>query len=340
MKISERPSLKSLNTFGVEAHAALRIDIESEEDILALPSLDPSRDLLLGGGSNILLASDVPGTVFLNRIRGRQVVKQSQSDVVVEVGAGENWHELVKWSLEQGYSGLENLALIPGSVGAAPIQNIGAYGVELASLLDSVTAWDSRLQSWKILDADECEFGYRDSLFKSTQPGRFLITSIRLSLSRDFTPRITYKALAEELGEPAPAGLTARDVYEAVIRIRSRKLPDPATIGNAGSFFKNPVVSSAQAGPILRAHPDLPTWPAANGQIKLSAAWMIERCGLKGHSKGPAGVSDLHALVLINRGGASGEQILALAQQVRAVVEEKFEVRLQYEPRIVQFKDI
>ncbi len=339
MKVFERPSLKELNTFGVEALAALRIDIESEEDVLALPSFEPSRDLLLGGGSNVLLVSDVPGTVFLNRIAGRDVVEQTDGQVVVEVGAGENWHEFVTWCVSRGFSGVENLSLIPGSAGAAPLQNIGAYGVELSSVLVSVTAWDWRKQNWRAFNRQECEFTYRDSRFKSAEPDRYLITSLRLALDLEFTPQLHYPGLVEELGSPNSKQLTPGEVAEAVNRIRRRKLPDPAQQGNAGSFFKNPVLSETEAGMIRQDHPDLPAWPAGDGKTKLSAGWLIERCGLKGAEVGGAAVSEKHALVLVNSDGATGEELWLLAQRVRDEVQRRFGITLEPEPRIVDLAE-
>ncbi len=337
MKVIEAASLEALNTFGVQARAALQFDIESEEDILALPAFDPARDLLLGGGSNVLLLSDVPGNVFCNRIKGRQIVDGNGRHATVEVGAGEPWHEFVRWTLDYGLCGLENLSLIPGLAGAAPIQNIGAYGVELASVLESVTAWDWQAGNWRVFDREECRFAYRDSRFKSDEPDRYLITSLRLALSKAFAPQLTYPGLLEELGSVSTNELTAKRVSDAVVRIRQRKLPDPAVQGNAGSFFKNPIIDPGMADHLRGEHPELPAWPVDKGMIKISAAWLIERCGLKGLTDGAAGVSDRHALVVVNKGGASGADIWRLARRVRDTVEESFGIRLQPEPKIVSF---
>lgn len=338
MKVIERPSLRGLNTFGVDARAALRVDIESEEDILALPSFNAERDLLLGGGSNVLLVSDVPGTVFLNCIAGREVIEQTDRRAIIEVGAGEIWHEFVTWCVDQGFSGVENLSLIPGRAGAAPMQNIGAYGVELSSILVSVTAWDLHKQAWRVFSREECHFDYRDSRFKSDQPDRYLITSLRLALDLEFTPRLDYPGLAEELQRSDESPLTPRRVAAAVDSIRRRKLPDPAKVGNAGSFFKNPVLPESDASALMKEHPHLPAWPAGLGTKKVSAAWLIERCGLKGASEGGAAVSPQHALVLINRGDATGEQVWQLACRVRDQVRGQFGIRLDPEPRIVDFR--
>ncbi|MEJ2384918.1 MAG: UDP-N-acetylmuramate dehydrogenase [Xanthomonadales bacterium] len=336
MKVRENPSLRSLNTFGLDATARLLLEIETEEDLLTAPALDPDRDLVLGGGSNVVLVDDVPGTIFLNRIRGIEAVGEDGDDCFVEAGAGEDWHGLVNWSLDHGLGGLENLSLIPGSVGAAPIQNIGAYGVELESVLESVTCWNWRDGGWVVFGRDACRFGYRDSRFKQ-KPDRYLVTSVRLRLRRSFEPVLSYAGLAEELERTGITRPTARDVSDAVIHLRRRKLPDPAIEGNAGSFFKNPVVDAAVADALLGRHPGLPVWPQPDGRRKLSAAWLIEHCGLKGTTVGGAAVSKRHALVLVNRGGATGRDVATLAAQVQDVVNDRFGILLEPEPRLVRF---
>ena len=280
MKVRENPSLHALNTFGLDATAGLLVEIESEEDLLDLPALDPERDLLLGGGSNVVLVDNVPGTVFLNRVRGIAVIEDDGDACLVEVGAGENWHGLVDWSLDHGLNGLENLALIPGCAGAAPIQNIGAYGVELESVLESVTCWDWREAGWHMFSRADCRFSYRDSRFKQ-EPDRYLVASVRLRLRRSFEPVLSYAGLAEELERSGTTRPTARDVADAVVRLRRQKLPDPAVEGNAGSFFKNPTVDAATADALLGRCPELPVWSQPDGRCKLSAGWLIEACGLK-----------------------------------------------------------
>jgi UDP-N-acetylmuramate dehydrogenase len=334
MKVLERPSLKALNTFGVEASAGLLLTIDTEEDLLSLPTFDPGRDFVLGGGSNVLFASDVPGTVFLNRILGKAIISDHGDSVQVEAGAGENWHKLVRWSLNQGLSGLENLSLIPGLTGAAPLQNIGAYGVELSSVLERVTAWDWQKSAWATLDPEQCLFAYRDSLFKSLEPDRYLITSIRLQLSRLFKPHLDYAGLREALLSMGIDHATPKQVSDAVIRIRQKQLPDPGVTGNAGSFFKNPVVSMDEAELLRGRFPGLPAWPAGADRAKLSAAWMIEQCGWKGTREHDAAVSSLHALVLINQGQASGQQILALSKKITSSVAGEFGITLEPEPKI------
>ena len=337
MKVTERPSLKTLNTFGVEAFAGLMLTLETEEDLLSLPPFKTDRDLLLGGGSNILFASNIPGTVFRNCIHGKEVVKSDDDHVWVEAGAGEIWHELVLWTLQQGFSGLENLSLIPGFAGAAPIQNIGAYGVEISSVLESVTAWDLESHQWALFSHDQCQLAYRDSIFKSGTPDRYLVTSIRLKLDRRFSPRLDYSGLREELSHKGINQPMAGQVSDAVIRLRQRKLPDPGITGNAGSFFKNPVLTRQEVSSLQEQNPEIPCWPQADDKLKISAAWLIEQCGFKGHRHGGAGVSDRHALVLVNHGNASGREILALATRIQSAVYGKFGVTLQPEPKVVNF---
>jgi len=338
MKRSRNASLKPYNSFSVEARAAQLIELESVNDIdefIANDRFDSQRDLILGGGSNILFTADVEGCVILNRVPGKRIVEDAGDDVIIEASGGENWHQLVLWSLDQGLSGIENLSLIPGLAGAAPMQNIGAYGVELADVLESVKAIDLPSRERREFDNTQCRFAYRDSRFKSDDAGRYLITGIRLRLRREFRPRLTYSGIAEELASMGIDTPGARQVSDAVIRIRQRKLPDPALTGNAGSFFKNPLVDRAAADLLLREFPGLPAHPDGE-QAKLSAAWMIEHCGWKGRSMGQAAVSDKHALVLINKGDASGAEILALADAIRESVLERFSVELQPEPLIIR----
>jgi len=337
MIVTRHPSLKYFNSFGVEATAGLMLTMEREDDLPAMPAFDAASDFLLGGGSNVLFASDVPGTVYRNGILGKAIVSSDSDHAWVEAAAGENWHELVRWTLQEGLSGLENLSLIPGLAGAAPIQNIGAYGVELSALLENVTAWDLARASWRTFSLDECQPGYRDSYFKSVAPDRYLITSIRLRLDRNFSPQLDYKGLREELEPPQAGELTALQVSDAVMRIRQRKLENPAAIGNAGSFFKNPIVRTTQCQAMAERFTGIPNWPVTHDTSKLSAAWMIEHCGLKGYREGDAGVSERHALVLVNHGKASGRQILNLARTIQSRVQETFDVLLEPEPRVVDY---
>jgi UDP-N-acetylmuramate dehydrogenase len=337
VKRSFNVSLKPLNSFGVEASAAQLIELESTDDLLAFSAehrFDRTRDLILGGGSNILFTTDIEGTVILNRVPGKRIVEDSGDEVVLEASAGENWHKLVLWSLAQGLSGIENLSLIPGQAGAAPLQNIGAYGVELADVLDSVMTIDLESRQPRVFQNSQCQFEYRNSRFKSTDAGKFMITAIRLRLRRKFMARLSYSGIGEELSLMGIDTPTAGQVSDAVIRIRQRRLPDPRVHGNAGSFFKNPLVSRLTADLLLRDFKDLPVY-SDGGQAKLSAAWMIEKCGWKGRSLGRAAVSGQHALVLINRDNASGADILALADTIRESVRNRFNIELQPEPLII-----
>ena len=338
MKRILNASLKHLNSFSVEARAGRLLELESEEDLQTLiseHSFDVTSDLILGGGSNIVFAGDVEGTVILNRVTGKTIVEDMDDEVVVEASAGENWHQLVLWCLDHGLSGIENLSLIPGLVGAAPMQNIGAYGVELADVLDSVLTLELKNGVPREFKQKDCHFTYRNSRFKSADAGKYLITGIRLRLQRVFKPKLAYRGLGEELLAMGVDSPTARQLSDAVIRIRQRKLPDPKSFGNAGSFFKNPVVSRIEAESLTKEHPGLPVYPVGN-EAKLSAGWLIEQCGWKGRSMGRAAVSEQHALVLINKGNATGQEILALAQAIQASVRDRFGIELEPEPLIIR----
>ena len=339
MKRSHNASLKHLNSFSVEARAGQILALESEQDLRTLAAehrFNPQNDLVLGGGSNVLFAADLEGNVILNRIKGKKISEDSGDNVLIEACGGENWHQLVLWSLEQGLSGIENLSLIPGLAGAAPMQNIGAYGVELADVLESVQALELATGQVHEFTHADCQFGYRDSRFKSVDANRFLITRIRLRLQRTFTANLGYAGLSDELQVAGISEPTARQVSDAVIRIRRQKLPDPQIIGNAGSFFKNPVVSRSSAELLKIDFNAIPVYPTHDDKAKLSAGWMIDQCGWKGHREGDAGVSDQHALVLVNYGNASGQHILELANAISESVHHRFGVELQPEPRIIK----
>ncbi len=334
--------LSGRNTFRVAARAPWRLQVN---DASVLPeALDQEQVrgqplLVLGGGSNLLFAGDAPGVVVEVCAAQVRIVEDRGATVRVRAGAGADWHALVMWSLDQGLCGLENLALIPGRVGAAPIQNIGAYGVEVGQHVVAVQAWDREAGAWLRLERDACAFGYRDSVFKR-HPGRWIITEVELELAREgdapATLALGYAGVADELAAMGVATPRARDVASAIIRLRQRKLPDPQVTGNAGSFFKNPVVPASFAEALLATHPRLPVFPGGAGDTrKLSAAWLIEACGLKGLRQGDAGISAAHALVLVNHGGASGAQLLELARHVAATVQARFGVDLEPEPGII-----
>ncbi|MET4614905.1 UDP-N-acetylmuramate dehydrogenase [Stenotrophomonas sp. 2619] len=336
--LTENASLKALNTFHVEASAAQLLELHDPSllpDVLALPQVADAPLLVLGSGSNVLLAGNVDGTVLVFANRSIEILEHRADHTVVRAGAGVSWHGLVMWSLQNGLSGLENLALIPGTAGASPIQNIGAYGVQVDEFIQAVEAWDREAAAWVRLDPEACQFGYRDSVFKQ-MPERYLITAIELRLPLLHALRLGYAGINEEMQAMGVELPVAADVANAVINIRRRKLPDPDVLGNAGSFFKNPVLPLEQVDVLLQHFPDLPVYPAdQDTRRKLSAAWMIEACGWKGYRDGDAGVSPHHALVLVNHGTATGEQLLALARQISASVLEKFGVPIEPEPRLI-----
>ena len=343
--------LRRRNTFGVPARAAVLAEVA---DPAALPALFGAElaglpVLVLGGGSNVLFAGDPEGAVLALRGERMAVVDDAGTCVRVRADAGAGWDAFVRWTLARGLSGLENLALIPGTVGAAPIQNIGAYGAEASETITAVEAFEPATGTLRRFAAADCAFAYRDSLFKR-QAGRYVVTAVEFALSRDAAPRVDYAGVRAELDAMgAGHAPTAVQVAAAVSAIRRRKLPDPARIGNAGSFFKNPVVPALVAAELAAAHPALPVFPVApfpadaaahgasgdTGRRKLSAAWLIDQCGWKGHRTGDAGVAEGHALVLVNHGGASGAALLALARRIAASVLERFGVALEPEPRIV-----
>jgi UDP-N-acetylmuramate dehydrogenase len=335
--IVENASLEGRNTFHVAARAALLIDVRKRDalaELFGFAALKTQPVLVLGEGSNILFTRDWPGVVVSIATRGIAVLEADAERAIVRVEAGENWNDFVHWSLAQGFAGLENLVAIWGTVGAAPMQNIGAYGVEVREFIRRVEVWDRVEARATSLDNADCGFAYRDSVFKRT-PDRYVITAVEFELSRTRALRLDYAGVREELaalGVDVPRPPT---VAEAITRIRMRKLPNPLAVGNAGSFFKNPLVPEALAASLRRAHPALPSWPSGDGASKLSAAWLVESAGFKGVREGDAGISSQHALVLVNHGKATGAALRALAERVQAGVRERFGVELQTEPLVV-----
>jgi len=328
-------SLQPFNTFGLPARARryLRVTDPAQLDSLrADPTLAGLPRFVLGGGSNVLLTRDVEALVLHMAIPGRAVVGEEDGAVLVRAGAGENWHGFVGFTLEQGLGGLENLSLIPGTVGAAPIQNIGAYGLEIKDVFHSLTAYDLASGERRILRAADCRFGYRDSLFKHADGTNLVVLDVTFALPRAWQPNLRYAELGNALREAGLDAPTPRQVSDAVVAIRRRKLPDPAQVGNAGSFFKNPVVTGEQCAALLARFPQLVHHAQADGSEKLAAGWLIDQCGWKGRGIGAAGVYPKQALVLVNKGGASGEDVLALARAIQADVLEKFGVALEPEP--------
>jgi UDP-N-acetylmuramate dehydrogenase len=334
--IVENASLQGRNTFHVAARTNLLVDVRKPSafgELFGYAMLRSQPLLVLGEGSNILFTRDWPGIVLAVAALGIRVVRDDGEKARIRVEAGESWNDFVHWSLGRGYVGLENLVLIPGTVGAAPIQNIGAYGTEVREFITAVEAWDRVAGRLVTLANADCGFAYRDSLFKRERD-RYVVSAVEFELSRTRALRVDYAGVREELATMGADDLTAPAVAEAIARIRTRKLPNPALLGNAGSFFKNPLVETAQADALLAAHPGLPAWPAGDRR-KLSAAWLIEACGLKGLRDGDAGISAQHALVLVNHGNASGAQLWAFAKRVRAAVRERFGVVLEPEPLVV-----
>ncbi len=337
-RIARGADLRARNSFGVAAHAPLLVEVH---DPASLPSVFARHlpagvaPLVLGGGSNLLFTGDPDVPVLALRDERVAVLDDDGGTATVRAGAGANWHRFVRATLDLGLCGLENLALIPGTVGAAPIQNIGAYGVEVGERVHAVEAYEPAGGRFVRLSDRDCAFAYRDSLFKR-DGARYVVTAVEFRLPREAPVRTGYAGIAEEL---AAAGIDAPgplQVFEAVCAVRRRKLPDPAVVGNAGSFFKNPIVPVAQADALAAAHPGMPVYPGADpGSRKLPAAWLIEACGWKGARDGDAGISPGHALVLVNHGAASGAQLLALARRVAASVQARFGVPLEPEPRIV-----
>ncbi|PTR22816.1 UDP-N-acetylmuramate dehydrogenase [Luteibacter sp. OK325] len=324
------------NTLRVNARAKLLAEVRDPTrlpDILAYPAIRDGKVLVLGEGSNMLIGGDFDGTVLAMATRGVETF-QRDDRVLIRVAAGERWDDFVRWSLGQGYAGLENLILIPGTVGASPIQNIGAYGVEVAEFIDTVEAWDTHQGEFVVLDKAACAFSYRDSTFKQ-QAGRWIVVAVTFALPRERPLSLDYAGIRDEVAKMGVERATPYHVAEAVVRLRSRKLPDPAVIGNAGSFFKNPIIGATKADALALAHPGLPVWPHTGGTSKISAGWLIEAAGFKGERDGDAGISNRHALVLVNHGKATGPQLWAFARKVIAGVEAKFGVTLEPEPLVV-----
>ena len=338
MQLLEHQPLLSLNTFGIEADARYYGEFASVEELLRLLDFKKTHDLpllILGGGSNLLLTKDFEGLVIRNRIKGIEITGADSEHTYIRVGAGEVWHEFVTWCIEKGLAGLENMSLIPGSVGAAPMQNIGAYGVELKEVFDSLEAIHIESGSMHRFTKEECKFGYRESIFKTSHKNQYVITSVHFKARNTAKLNTSYGAIEDELKRMNITVPNIKDVSEAVCNIRRSKLPDPKVTGNAGSFFKNPEVKKSVHDELKARYPELVAYPLANGDMKLAAGWLIEQSGWKGKSIGNAGVHAKQALVLVNLGGAKGNDILRLSLEVKASVREKFGVELETEVNII-----
>ena len=326
-------SLLAHNTFGFDARARHAMHIDSVDAAVALatdPRIANMPQLVLGGGSNIVLTRDFDGVALIVGITGKRLIGEDDDAWLVEAGAGENWHGFVAWTLAHGMPGLENLALIPGTVGAAPIQNIGAYGLEMGERFERLSAVELATGERADFDRAACAFGYRDSFFKRAGRGRFMITSVVFRLSKAWTPRADYADVARAL--EAAAKPDAKAIFDAVVAVRRAKLPDWTVLGNAGSFFKNPVVSATAFETLKQREPGVVSYSQADGQVKLAAGWLIDQCGWKGRGIGGAAVHDRQALVLVNRGGATGAQVLELAEAIKRDVLARFGVDLEMEP--------
>lgn len=338
IEIRHNESLKSYNTFGIDVKAKFFCEINSKEQFLELiqsGQLSRQPFLLLGGGSNILFTKDVDGLVVKMNITGREILFQDEDIALVRIFAGENWDDIVSWSLDQGFNGLENLSLIPGNVGSCPIQNIGAYGVEVKDFIEEVEVMYLADGEQKVLRNNKCGFAYRDSIFKRELKGKVAILSVTFRLNKSENLHLAYGAISRELETMGITVPTSSDVREAVCHIRRSKLPDPAILGNAGSFFKNPTVSPEICNQLVLKFPTLPSYPQANGSYKLAAGWLIEQCGWKGVRVGDAGVHNVQALVLVNYGSATGKELLTLATEIKQSVRVKFGVELEMEVNIL-----
>ena len=338
LAIEKGVNLRTLNAFGLPALAPTLVRIDSDATLRRVidhPELGRAPKLVLGGGSNIVFTRDPQALVLKVEVLGRRLVDDRADAWIVEAGAGENWHDTVAWTLAQGWPGLENLALIPGNVGAAPVQNIGAYGVELKDRFESLDLVDLVTGRSATLGLDACHFGYRDSVFKHALADKSVITRVRFRLPKPWRPVVGYLELERKIQETGNAEPDAKTVFDWVSAIRRAKLPDPATIGNVGSFFKNPVVSTEQCRDIIGRDPEVVHYLLPDGTCKLAAGWLIDACGWKGKSIGRAGVYEKQALVLVNRGGASGAEVVTLARAIQESVYGRFGIRLEPEPVIV-----
>ncbi|MBZ9630682.1 UDP-N-acetylmuramate dehydrogenase [Salegentibacter sp. LM13S] len=337
MQVAENFSLKEYNTFGVDVTARKFVSVHSTGELRdVLQQTYASEIFVLGGGSNMLLTQDIDKTVIHIGLKGIELISESRDDVVLKVGAGENWHQFVLYCIEKGYGGLENLSLIPGNVGTAPVQNIGAYGVELKDSFESCEAM--RIQTLEVdtFSAEQCEFDYRNSVFKNKLKGEYIITSVNFRLSKkDHQLSTSYGAIQEELDRHNIEKPTVKNVSDAVISIRQQKLPDPRELGNSGSFFKNPVIKETEFKKLQKQFPEMPFYALQANNIKIPAGWLIDQAGLKGYRQGDAGVHKNQALVLVNYGNATGQEILALSKEIQDKIYKKYGIQLEPEVNVI-----
>jgi UDP-N-acetylmuramate dehydrogenase len=339
MTIRENVDLQSLNTFGIKVSASRFVTIKSTEEARTLfqsPIFKNSKHLILGGGSNVLFTKDFDGLVVKVELRGIDIVSENENTLTLKVASGEVWHQFVSYCVERNLGGVENLSLIPGTIGAAPIQNIGAYGVEIRSILTYVEAIEINTGAIRMFSNAECKFGYRDSIFKQHEKGKYLISSITLTLTkRNHQFNTSYGAIEETLKQQGVTEPTVKSISDAVTHIRKSKLPDPQVVGNAGSFFKNPTIENKLYESIKKDYPTFPSFPSGDGHVKIPAAWLIEQCGWKGKTFDHIGVHKNQALVLVNYGGGDGKKIWQLALDIKASVEQKFNIVLQPEVNVI-----
>lgn len=327
-------SLRTRNSFGVDQQAARLVEFETPEDLRTLFAAGiPEKWTVLAGGNNILFTRDYDGVLLTPVARGITLLSDDGDEVRVRADAGVEWDDLVEWAVGRGLWGIENLSLIPGKAGAAPVQNIGAYGCEAKDAIRRVEMYCIETGAMLTLDAAHCGFGYRESVFKHDLKGRVIITAVEIALTHTPRPRLGYGDVEREV--EARGGATLRNIREAICAIRRAKLPDPAVLGNAGSFFKNPMVGAAAAERLLAEYPDMPHYPAPEGRVKLAAGWLIDRAGMKGSRKGAVGVHERQALVLVNHGGATGGEVIAFAHEVQERVREKFGIEIDTEVNIL-----
>jgi UDP-N-acetylmuramate dehydrogenase len=336
MSFHQNFDLSTLNTFGIKSIAPFFAEFHSVDELGHLLNHIPKKPIMiLGGGSNILLTQAFEGTILQNKISGIEIIEESEHDIIVRVGAGEVWHDVVMWAVNNNYGGIENLSLIPGSVGASPMQNIGAYGVEIKDVLTHVEAFHIQNREVHNFSNDACKFGYRESVFKRELKGAYVIVYVTFKLSKSPKLNLDYGAIREVLNERNISNPTIKDVSDAVIHIRQSKLPDPKVIGNAGSFFKNPAVKKEQYQALQVKYPNMPSYPLNETHVKVPAGWLIEQAGWKGKDFGNYGVHDKQALVLVNRGGASGQDIYDLSTKIVEDIEAKFGIELEREVNVV-----
>jgi len=337
LNIQKNIPLKEYNTFGVNAIAKQFVEVTQLEELRTVLEQNTSKNIfILGGGSNMLLTRDLQALVVYVNIKGIDILEQTDSEVLIKVMAGENWHELVLWTLSKDYGGLENLSLIPGSVGSAPIQNIGAYGVELKDYFESCDVMHIDTQRIQTFTKEDCKFGYRESFFKNEGKGAYVITSVNLRLStKNHTLHTSYGTIETELQRMRIEQPTIADISKAVISIRQNKLPDPKQLGNSGSFFKNPIVDAITYKALIEKYPSIPSYKISEDLIKIPAGWLIEACGLKGMRVGDAGVHKKQALVLVNYGSATGKEILDLSHSIQESVFQKFGIHIEAEVNII-----